>query len=220
MILASFFLFTSCSSSKSAQGAAGQTQDLELSKEEEKEWKDKARQYVKNPDALKALTESRELYQAEADRFEAQANELQAQINQYQNRIAQLEEENMQLTNNMMTAQQTIQQLTEENEELASRGPAEPMEEDMSGTLFRVQVGAFKKNRVPEALDTGENMDLEEDEGMQKVVVGKFRNFEEAKQLMNYLQNMGVKGAWVVSYIDGQRVPLKEALQVSPSQEP
>jgi septal ring factor EnvC (AmiA/AmiB activator) len=210
LCMASLFLFASCSTTSQVEG---------LTKEEVKEWEDKAKQYQKNPEALKALVESQELYREEADSLRAKANELQAKINQYENRITQLEQENMQLTNNVMTAEQTIQQLSDENEELTARGPERATEEDMSGTIFRVQIGAFEKTRVPEALAAGENMQLEEAEGMQKVLVGKFRNFEDAKQLMTYLQRMGVKGAWVVPFIDGQRVPLKEALQQEEQQQ-
>ena len=37
--------------------------------------------------------------------------------------------------------------------------------------------------------------------------------FDEAKELMEYIQKIGVKDAWVVPFRDGIRITLEEALQ-------
>ena len=57
-----------------------------------------------------------------------------------------------------------------------------------------------------------ENLNVEESAEYQKVVVGQFRDYEKAKNLRDELKQMGVKGAWIVSYRDGQRITVKEAL--------
>jgi len=72
--------------------------------------------------------------------------------------------------------------------------------------------GAFGKRNIDEDLMTTDNMNVENEAGLQKILVGEFKDFEKAKTLQEELIAMGVKGAWVVAYQDGVRIPLKDAL--------
>lgn len=191
--------------------AIGQTDPADLTKEQRKEWKKIAKKYKKNPAALAELTSERDEYYQQANQLETQIGQLEMETERLQNQVTQLEQTNAQLNQDLMAARETAQMMEEEAEMMAARGQ-ESMGQDMSGTVYRVQIGAFQKSRAPESVATAENMALEEADGMQKVMVGHFRSFDEAKALMTYLQSSGVEGAWVVPYVDGQRVSLKEAL--------
>lgn len=179
-----------------------------LSDQEVKQWKQLAKDYQKNPAALKVLTEERNEMVQEAQDLEAAITNLEDDKIQLQTRVDELERENMQLNTNLLSAQESVRQLTEQQAQMVSRNDGGMM----MGTSYRVQIGAYAKNRMEGDLDTGDMMDLEEDEGMQKILIGQFRDFEEAKELMTYFHNIGLRDAWVVPYIDGQRVSLKEAL--------
>jgi hypothetical protein len=80
---------------------------------------------------------------------------------------------------------------------------------DNYGVWFRVQIGAYEERRIDKSLETTDQLTLEQQNALQKVALGRFRNYADAKQLQSQLQAMGVKGAWVVSYRDGVRVPIE-----------
>ena len=82
----------------------------------------------------------------------------------------------------------------------------------MFGTVFRVQIGAYEKNYIPDNLDTSDSMTLELSDGMQKVMVGQFRDYQEAKELMKHMKKVGLGDAWVVAYVDGSRVKLNDVV--------
>ena len=181
-----------------------------MSKEEAKKWKSIAKDYKKNPEALKDIIEERNEYQAEVEKLRSELASVESNEPMLQNRIAQLEQENMQLSTNLMSTQESVRQLQDENALLSDRsGSSDNM---MMGTVYRVQIGAYAKRRVEGALATGDDMSLEESDGMQKILIGQFRDYGQANELMNYFKTIGLKDAWVVPYIDGRRVSLKEAL--------
>ena len=61
--------------------------------------------------------------------------------------------------------------------------------------------------------DNSSNFGVENKDGLQKFTIGVFRDYWEADTFKKYLREMGVKDAWVVSYKDGVRVPIKEVLE-------
>jgi hypothetical protein len=49
-------------------------------------------------------------------------------------------------------------------------------------------------------------------DGLQKIVLGRFRDYQKAKQLQTQIQNLGIKDAWIASYEDGVRVPIEQVI--------
>ena len=174
-----------------------------LSKEEEKEWKKTAKEYVKNPEALAQLTKDKQELQRINNTLESDNNLLKTQMNTKDNRIASLESQ--------------VDQLSAELEAARLAEPAQPVfthTENSSemvpmGTIYRVQIGAFEKdkNKIPSSLDTGKDLNLEQAGALQKIVLGQFTSKEEAEKLQKHLKKIGVKDAWIVVYKDGVRVP-------------
>lgn len=124
--------------------------------------------------------------------------------NEQQNRLANLEESLKQLQNQLKTAQNTVDQLQQR--------PDCP-EAMIKGVVFKVQIGAFRNKVLSDNLDTSVNLDIEYNNGLQKIVLGQFRDYFKADSLQNKLRAMGVKDAWIVPYRDGNRVLLKDVLQ-------
>ncbi|MCB9278745.1 MAG: hypothetical protein H6562_07520 [Lewinellaceae bacterium] len=183
-----------------------QAQDAKLTKEEKKYWKKQLKDYKKNPEALKDLTLDVEKYKQQADDYQQQLNFLESEKAQQESRVSQLEADNIQLNNRLLEAQNQIQRLSDENDTFASKG--NDMGEDMNGIVFKVQIGAYEKTYIPENLDTSESITFEAADGMQKVMVGYFRDYGQAKDLMKHMKKIGLKDAWVVAYQDGVRVDL------------
>lgn len=88
------------------------------------------------------------------------------------------------------------------------------------GLVFRVQVLAGPNSVTTEAvsakLGISETVMKEEVDGMFKYVVGEFGSYRPAKTFSNTLRDgSGVEGPFVVAYKDGQRIHVKEALELA-----
>ncbi len=184
-----------------------QLQAQTLSKEEQKEWANKAKEYKKNPAALKELTEEKERYQRQADALLQQVEPLQNDVARKDAQINQLQSEVSRLRSDLTAAERAMQQMESEQASTAytPKGNDLPM-----GLVFRVQLGAYKKTNVPGNLATDNSMTLETVDGVQKIMVGQFTTMEEAEELANYFKKIGVKDAWVVPYRDGVRISLED----------
>lgn len=185
-----------------------QAQSKKLTKQEKKELKAKLKDYKKNPDALLSLEDDLDRYRKENQQLQAQTAQAQAESSRKDSKIASLEQEVDQLNMGIRTAQESIRQLNAEKS-MGSQGP------DMSGLIFRVQIGAYGKSNMAANLDKeNDNMDLETVDGLQKIIIGMFRDMGEADQLRSYMQKIGIKDAWVVPYRDGVRISMEEAKRI------
>lgn len=192
-----------------AFGTTATVQAQELSKEEKKEWKKKAKEYKRNPAALKSLAESVDRYKREANEYAAQINEMEAEKANRRSRLAQLERENAQLQDQLAATMNELDQLS-------MAPPAQPQMDtpsSMQGLVFRVQIGAYEKLNIPTTLDgEDDNMDIEMVGGLQKIIIGKYPDVESADALRNHMRQLGVADAWVVAYQDGVRIPVESVV--------
>lgn len=180
-----------------------------LSKQEKKEWKKKAKEFKKNPAALKDLSEGTQAVQAEMSQLQSQSQTLQQEN-------ASLKSDNTLKTDRIASLQQQVNDLTMElqNARLALQSQPSEVEtsaEGLRGIIYRVQIGAYKNKQIEDDLVTTENLSLEQQEDLQKIVVGQFRDYNRAQELRANLTKIGIKGAWIVSYRDGVRIPIEEA---------
>ena len=145
-----------------------------------------------------AVQEQRNDLAQDLNACEQQNDNLQASISDLQNDIAEMEETERQL----MAAKATISTLSER---------VENCEYEMTdGVVFKVQIGAYNEKEIPRELDQSANLDIEGTGDMDKIVVGQFREFYKADALQAHLRDIGVEGAWIVAYEDGQRVDLEK----------
>ncbi len=205
LLLAAIFLFPTIT--LSAQ---------QLSKEEEKQYKDVAREYRRNLPGLKKLVEEHEEYQTEVLTLRQQLSDAQAQVTMKERQLAAAQDQTADLNQRVLSAEAAAQNSVPTS---APAGPIMTDEQMVNGTIFRVQIGAFEQKRMDSGMDTGDALGLSDEGSLQKVVVGQFRGYESAKQLRDRLRQMGVKGAFIVAYTDGQRVDVKQAMQATGSGE-
>ncbi len=82
------------------------------------------------------------------------------------------------------------------------------------GLIYKVQIGAFKNKNLEKYLDNHVNFSGDiDDDGTKKYTLGYFNDYWEADNFKKYLREMGVRDAWIVSYKDGKRVSMKDALE-------
>ena len=114
--------------------------------------------------------------------------------------LSRLQAENQELRNQLNGTQAQLATVTQEMQASS----------DNYGVWFRVQIGAYEDLRIDNSLETTDQLSLETKNDLQKIALGRFRNYADAKRLQDHLQTIGLKDAWVVSYKDGVRVPIEE----------
>ncbi|MEO7080538.1 MAG: SPOR domain-containing protein, partial [Flavobacteriales bacterium] len=82
------------------------------------------------------------------------------------------------------------------------------------GVVYKVQVGAFRNELPLEAFSdmtpvAGEHAS----NGLVRYTAGMFTSAESASEAGKKVRDRGYRDAFVVAYIDGKRVPLREAMQ-------
>jgi len=188
-MMLSMFLITSCASS--AQ---------KLTKEEKKakkEWKKKMKKM--EPLNFRDMYEEYNTLKAEnsalrrnVEKVQDQAGEKNALYSSKEQELADLEKK------------------LQDVEADCGQNVAETGDDYTKGKVFKVQIGAYKNMDLTQYQSEG-NFTTENADGFNKYVIGFFREYHEAKIFKDYLNQMGVKGAWIVSYIDNQRVPIEQA---------
>lgn len=178
----------------------------QLSKQEKKEWKKKAKEFSKNPANLKQLTEDKQAADNQVASLNQKVTQMQGTISDKDAKIAELEDQ----------LSQTRGQLTASKAELAQlkENPVINPMDFSKGVVFKVQIGAFKNKDLAKYFENNPNFGGEVKEGEpQKITIGIFRDYWEADTFKKYMREMGVKDAWIVPYRDGQRVEIKDVLE-------
>ena len=176
----------------------------QLSKKEAKEWKNKAKDLKKNPDQLKAIYDDNASMKDEISGYKKQISSLESDLKTKNTTIDQLTENLKNAEAERDAAQQKLQD--------ASKKPTGPVIDD-SGVVFKVQVGAFRGTDLSKYFNNTEIFTGEKTDSVQKITLGRFRDYWEADTFKKYLREMGVKDAWIVPYKEGTRVAMKDVLE-------
>jgi cell division protein FtsN len=183
----------------------------QLSRAEKKEMKKMAKELKRNPEQMKAMVEENESLKSSVASLNSQLENLQSQLSNKNAEIAAAKAE-AQEAKAMAEAQR--QRANEMAKKAKNAQNQEPEALDESGTWFKVQVGAFENIDMSEYFKNNPNFSGEEtEEGLQRITLGRFRDYWEADRFKKTLRKMGVKEAWIVPYKEGVRVPLKEVLE-------
>jgi TolA-binding protein len=185
---------------------AGTQTFAQLSKQEKKEWKKKAKEYAKQPANLKQLTEDKQNADNQVSTLNRRISEMQSAMSNKDARIAELEDQLSQMRGQLTAARAELAQLKE--------SPVINPMDFSKGVVFKVQVGAFKNKDLSKYFDNNPNFggEVKENEP-QRVTIGIFRDYWEADQFKKYMREMGVKDAWIVPYKNGQRTEIKDVLE-------
>ena len=188
----------------------GFTSIAQLSKQEKKEWKAKYKAYKKDLEGFKILVEENGSLKGQLSNAKNQLDETKSKLSDKDARISDLQDENARMKSQVEAANAAAQ---EARSALNSKPDAEPAPMSMDGVVFKVQVGAFAKKDMSSFFDNNPMFSGENEEGLQKITLGFFRDYWEADTFKKHLREMGVKDAWIVPYKDGQRVAIKDVLE-------
>lgn len=182
--------------------------DKKKQKALEKEWKSKLKKLT--PMDYKALVEEKNELSEAKSQLEADNSKLETKVSNLVSEKEELDQE----VRDLKAAAAKAQTEAQSSGSGSSDSYDSYKQADMSGVVFKVQVGAFRNFDIRKYFDNHKNFSGEVDpDGNMKYTLGVFKDYWEADKFKKYLRDMGVKGAWVVSYKDGQRVSIKDVLE-------
>jgi hypothetical protein len=179
----------------------------QLSKQEKKEWKKKAKEYARNPANLKDFTEANSKADNSVTLLNGQVKQLQSSLSDKNARVAELEDQIARMRSELTAAKTELAQLKE--------APVINPMDFSKGVIFKVQVGAFKNKNLAKYFENNPNFGGEagkDPNDPQRITIGIFRDYWEADTFKKYMRDMGVRDAWISPYKDGARVELKDVM--------
>ena len=77
---------------------------------------------------------------------------------------------------------------------------------DPSGIFYEVQIGVFKNFDIEKYNKNLQKLQYTTVSGINYLTLGKFRDFDDAKDFALDMRRIGIKDAFIVSKLDGKRV--------------
>lgn len=186
----------------------------QMSKAESKVWKKRIKQL--EPEQYKALIDENKSLKGQMSSLQTELSGVDQTIADKDDQIEQLQSQVGDLRTEVNNAKAQAQRAVAEAQQQQSQPNTDKGSQvnDQEGVVFKVQIGAFKKKDLSKYKDAGANFSADTNEdGMQTYALGVFRDYWEADTFKKYLREMGVKDAFIASYSNGKRVPIKEVLE-------
>ena len=86
-----------------------------------------------------------------------------------------------------------------------------PQTKNKDGVWYEVQIGAFKNFDLDQYRDSLVNMQIDVN-SLQRISLGSFNKYALANKFKKDLRRMGLKDAFIIGKIDGERVDIKTAI--------
>ena len=180
----------------------------QMTKKEKKEWKKRIKSL--QPEQYKTLLDENKSLKGQVSSLRTELAGVDETIADKYDQIAQYQGQVSDLRNQVAEARAQAEQAAAQP---ATRSVGSAID-DQVGVVFKVQIGAFRNKDLSKYLEAGDNFSGEtDDEGLKQYTLGVFTDYWDADTFKKYLREMGVAEAWVVSYKDGQRVPIKDVLE-------
>jgi len=172
----------------------------QLSKAEKKAWKKELRKLT--PDKLKNLVEENQHLSSLNEMLSEENNSLKTVVFKEQGEREAMESQFREISERLTIMEIQAGLITESGKRWDS------------GVIFKVQIGAISEKFAKDLVGKNQNFLIENNDGFHQFTIGNFRDYKEADKLKVQMRRAGIRGAWIVPYKDGKRVPLKEVLDV------
>ncbi len=175
-----------------------------LSKKEQKklkkEWKAKAKSFVKNPLSLR---DNQDYYKKKIDELNKLIAERDVRLQEMEQKVSEAE-----ALKGTVTALQAENASLKQAAEEAAKAPRGP---DLKGLVFKVQIGAFKLFNLAQYIQDTPGLAAESGGELNKYTLGVFRDLATAEAFRKDIRRMGIRDAWTVAFRDGVRIEMKQA---------
>jgi len=168
------------------------TQAEKLTKAQKKQLKNELKAYKKN---LEGYYQQKETTQKESE-------ETATQMQKLKDDLAVAEGEKAELTKRLDAANRLLGECETKAKEVVATDPSDiPM-----GTVYKVQIGLYKKYDITANFEKPKFIGYEDVEGFKRYIISSFDTEEAAEKLKTDLRGLGIKDAFVAKYVDKQRV--------------
>lgn len=186
--------------------------NAQMSKDELKVWKKRIKQL--EPEQYKTLLDENKSLKGQMSSLKAELSGVDQTIADKDDQIEQLQGQVSDLRSELNSAKAEAQRAAAQAQQQPATTQRGVQVNDQVGIVFKVQIGAFKNKDLSKFKDAGSSFSMETDEnGVMSYSLGVFRDYWDADTFKKYLREMGVKDAFIASYKDGKRVPIKEVLE-------
>ena len=183
---------------------AFQSATAQLSKQEQKEYKKRIKSLT--AEQYKALLEENKSMRSQLTSLKKETAGVDDKLKEKDDQIADYQDQISSMRSELAAAKRKAASSEDEGAMSRSVVPAK-------GVVFKVQIGAFKQKDLKKFAQDNPSFEVDDENGTLRYTVGMFRDYWEADTFKKYLREMGVKGAWIVAYKDGQRVDIKDVLE-------
>jgi prefoldin subunit 5 len=181
----------------------------QMDKKEYKEWKKRIK--ALEPEQYKTLIEENKSLNGQVSGLKKELAGIDDKISDKDDQIAQYQEQISSLRDQVTSAKKAANN-TQPKASERSVNTGGGIDEN-TGIVFKVQIGAFAKKDLKKFAASAQNFSADSDGKINRYSIGSFRDYWEADTFKKYLREMGVKDAWIVSFKDGKRVPIKDVLE-------
>lgn len=90
------------------------------------------------------------------------------------------------------------------------------LKDDYDGILFAIQIGAYKDLDLSAYKDNMLGLKQDTYDSINQFTLGEFIDYEEAQEFLTIMQHMGFEQAHIMSFKNGYRIKLENALAMRP----
>ena len=179
----------------------------QMSKKEKKEWKKRIKKLT--PEQYQTLLEENKSLKSQVSSLKKEVSGVDDKLSDKDDQIAQYQEQVESLRSDLASAKKAASS----KPAVQQSAPVGGSIQSTSGVVFTVQIGAFAKKDLKKFAENNPAFQADTKDGLMKYTVGMFRDYWEADTFKKYLREIGVKDAFIASYKDGTRVPIKDVLE-------
>ncbi|MFY0651621.1 MAG: Ezrin/radixin/moesin family protein [Cyclobacteriaceae bacterium] len=183
--------------------------NAQMSKKEKKEWKKRIKKLT--PEQYQTLLEENKSLKGQVSSLKKEVGGVDDKLKDKDDQIAQYQDQVSDLRSQVAAAKKEAASKPAPVQQSAA--PVGGSIQTTSGVVFTVQIGAFAKKDLKKFAENNPAFQADSKDGLMKYTVGMFRDYWEADTFKKYLREIGVKDAFIASYKDGQRVPIKDVLE-------
>ena len=119
----------------------------------------------------------------------------------------------------VVEAKDTDTTSTDESKESVPLNSEESPSAEVETTVYRVQIGAFNVNLSERIFEGVENVvSFKGNDGLVRYMTGSFNNYSDALNYRSQMRSRGFEDAFVVTFKNGERVPLSKSISKKSSQ--
>ncbi|MEQ8549084.1 MAG: SPOR domain-containing protein [Cyclobacteriaceae bacterium] len=181
----------------------------QMDKQEYKEWKKRIK--ALEPEQYKTLIEENKSLNSQVSGLKKELAGIDDKISDKDDQIAQYQDQIANLRDQVTSAKKAANNAQPKAAERSADNSGGI--DENTGIVFKVQIGAFAAKDLKKFAQSAKNFSSDSDGNINRYTIGSFRDYWEADTFKKYLREMGVKDAWIVSFKDGKRVPIKDVLE-------